>query len=200
MNIRHIPILIVASTAVTLGSCSGSYNGSTVSADSLATDYNTGELVGMPADTDTVAPHIEPYLLTSQGVAGLRLEIARKNIPDSMAGFYNKVAVAVETDEEGDMTLATFTLGDSIVAAGEISDGRLGWLRISSGAVKVRVGDRLLGVGSTASELESCRGVRRIDDPYGASPQAYEWRDIIFETEPAGGKRVVTSLFITSSR
>lgn len=200
---KSLPILIVAATAtLALASCGGSYRGSTVSADSLATDYNVGEPVSIPADCDSTAATVDPYLLTSQGVAGLRIEMARENIPDSMAGFYNKVTVTTETDEEeGDITLATFTIADTIVAAaGELADGRLRWLRISSPAVKVRVGDRLLGVGSTAAELECQRGVRRIDDPYGASPQAYEWRDIIFETEKSDDGRVVGSLFITSGR
>ena len=198
---KSLPILIVAATAA-LVSCGGSYRGSTVSADSLATDYNVGSPVSLAADSDSATVITEPYLLTSQGVAGLRIEMARENIPDSMAGFYNKVTVTTEADEEeGDITLATFTLADTIVAAaGELADGRLRWLRISSPLVKVRVGDKLLGVGSTAAELERQRGVRRIDDPYGASPQAYEWRDVIFETEAGDDGRVVGSLFITSER
>lgn len=200
---KSLPAIIAtAVAAAALASCGGSYRGSTVSADSLATDYNVGEPVSLPADTDSAASTVEPYLLTSQGVAGLRIEMSRDNIPDSMAGFYNKVTVTTESDEEeGDITLATFTLADTIVAAaGELSDGRLRWLRVSSPAVRVRVGDKLFGVGSTAAELERQRGVRRIDDPYSASPQAYEWRDIIFETENTDGGRVVGSLFITSGR
>ena len=189
---RTKSLLTMATTLAIVTSCGSGNKGSIVPIDSLVTDYNTGSPIVMTRDTTPTPDASHPYLLTSQGVANLRLQMPSKEVPDSMPGLYDRVVVTVENDEGEEITLMNFMNGDETAATGEIDDGRLQWLRFTTPAVKLRAGEHWVGTGTPLSALDNIGGMRHYDETEAAQPY-HEWRDIMIESLEGD---TVTSLFI----
>ncbi len=182
----------MAATLAIVTSCGSGNTGGVVSNDSLVTHYNTGSPAVITRDTTPTPDVSHPYLLTSQGVSSLRLQMPSKEVPDSMPGLYDRVVVTVENDEGEEITLMNFIAGEETAATGEIDDGRLQWLRFTTPVVRLRAGEHWVGTGTPLAALDNIAGMRRYDETEAAQPY-HEWRDIMIESLEGD---TVTSLFI----
>ena len=117
--------------------------------------------------------------LTSQGIGPLRLGMNPRNVPRSLAGVYDSVAVTRDEWEGDPFTGLEFFLGGvKTIDAMAIADtARIDAITLLAGAPALSISGNRVGIGTRASSISRLSGVHELpDSPDGA--KRLEWHGI----------------------
>lgn len=117
--------------------------------------------------------------LTSQGIGPLRLGMNPRNVPRTLPGVYDSVAVSRDQWEGDAFTGIEFFLGGvKTIDAMTIADtARIDAITLLAGAPALNIEGTKVGIGTKASALSRLKGIHDLpDSPDGAKRR--EWHGV----------------------